>query len=175
MKTDNEGCHFMISRILSQANAALSLAYSKLILSGDLNENLAQKLEEENSFSPLKGNVIFACSNSNWAFTLDNFSGILAQALGGANPEKVKQFMWGDYFFNPKDKKIAKTKFSEGQVNIFTQFVIKNLANVYSSIVDDKDQARVEKIAKVLKIDIPANIITKLESDPGLVVSVKLD
>lgn len=172
MKTDNEGCHFMISRIIGQANAALSLAYSKLILAGDLTEGLAQKLEEENSFFPTKGNVIFASSNSNWAFTLDNFTGVFSQALGGANPEKVKQFMWGDYFFNPKDKKITKSKVNENQVNIFTQFVIKNLANVYASIVDEKDSVKLEKILKVLKIDLPANILSKLDSDPTLVVSV---
>jgi hypothetical protein len=172
MRMDNDQCYFMISRIVSQANAALSLAYSKLLLSGDLSEGLAKKLEEENSFNPSKGNVIFACSNSNWAFTLDNFCAVFAQALGGANPEKVRPFLWGDYYFSSKDKKILKTPLNQSHSNTFTQFVLKNISNVYSSIMYEKDQAKLEKIVKVLKIDLPQSITQKLESDPGLVVTV---
>jgi hypothetical protein len=162
----------MISRILSQANAALSLAFSKLIFSGDLSEGQAEKLEKEYSFDPIKRNVIFASSNSNWAFTLDNFSGVIAKALGGANPEKVKDLMWGDFYFNAKDKKIVKKPVTTGQSNIFTQFVLKNIANVYSSLVDEKDSEKLTKISQVLKIEIPTNIASRLQSDPSAVVSV---
>lgn len=38
---------FMISRIISQANAALSLSLSKRILEDDMNESLVEKLENE--------------------------------------------------------------------------------------------------------------------------------
>lgn len=162
----------MISRILSQANAALSLAFSKLVFSGDLSEGQAEKLEKDYSFDPTKGNVIFASSSSNWAFTLDNFSGMVAQALGGANPEKVKAAMWGDFFFNPKEKKVLKKPMTQGQSNIFTQFILKNISNIYSSIIDEKDKAKFEKITKVLKIEVPASIASRLETEPVVVVQV---
>lgn len=172
MKSDLDNTYFMISRILSQANAALSLAFSKLIFSGDLSEGQAEKLEKECSFDPTKGNVIFASSNSNWAFTLDNFSELVAKALGGANPEKVKAYMWGDFFLNPKDKKILKKPITDGQSNIFTQFVLKNIANIYSSLADEKDKSKLEKISQVLKVEVPANIAARLESEPLVVVAV---
>jgi ribosome assembly protein 1 len=175
MKTDLNYTYFMISRILSQANAALSLAFSKLIFSGDLTEGQAEKLEKEASFDPLKSNVIFASSHSNWAFTLDHFSGVFAQALGGANPEKAKQFLWGDFYLNPKDKKILKKPINEGQHNTFTQFILKNIGNIYTSILEEKDKAKLEKITKVLKIELPASVSSRLESEPGLVALVNVN
>jgi small GTP-binding protein len=162
---------FMLDRVLTQANAALALAYTKLRLEEDLSEAQFEKLQEENSFSPLKGNVIFASSFGNWAFTIDDFTKVFAQAMGGANPDKVKQFMWGDFYFSPKDKKILKKPLTEGQSNIFTQFILKNISNVYSSILLEKDKDKLDKISTVLKIEVPVQVASKLDSEPQIVVA----
>lgn len=63
--------------------------------------------------------------------------------MGGANPDKVKQFMWGDFYFNPKDKKILKKPLNDNHANIFTQFILKNIYSAYSSIMIEKDKAKV--------------------------------
>ena len=162
---------FMLDRVITQANAALSLAFSKRLLAGEISEGLVEKLENEYSFSPLKGNVIFGSSFGNWAFTLDDFAPLFAQAMGGANPEKVRQFMWGDFYFSAKDKKILKKPLTEGQGNIFTQFVLKNISNLYSGVLFEKDKAKLDKISTVLKIDIPVQVSSKLDSEPQVVVS----
>lgn len=162
----------IIDRVITEANAALSLSYSKLVLEEIIPDHKAKILEEQAFFSPLKGNVIFACSHDNWAFTVDDFCPLLAQALGGANPEKVKQFMWGDFYLNPKEKKILKAPLNSSHQNIFSQIILKNIQNVFTSLVIEKDSAKLEKITKVLKIEVPHNISSKLDSSPQMVASV---
>jgi len=52
-------------------------------------------------FSPDKGNVAFASAYDNWAFTLDSFAPKIAKTLG-MNPNALKKFLWGQYYYNTK-------------------------------------------------------------------------
>jgi ribosome assembly protein 1 len=162
----------LINRAIEGSNAALSLSFSKKLLEEGLHESVIQRMEDEYFFSPLKGNVVFASCNDNWAFTLDNFTELLAKTMGGANPAKVKQFLWGEYFLNPKDKKIVKKPVNNMHPNIFTQFSLKNIHAVYSAVKLEKDSEKVKKISKVLGVELPDNFDKKMESDPQLIVSV---
>ena len=165
---------FMVEKIITGANAALSLSFSKRLQEEDITEAQAVKLEEDYTFNPLKGNVIFACSSSNWAFTLDNFSEIFAQAIGNnAKAEKARQFMWGDFYFDPKEKKIVKKPMTPNHQNIFVSFILKNIYNIFNSIIYEKDKDKLVKICSKLKIELPANVASKLESEPQIVNSVR--
>lgn len=170
MQLTLEDCLVMMSRSITQANAGLSLALSAWAFEEDIPETKVAQLEEELSFSPTKGNVIFASSNSNWAFTLEDFAPILSKVLGGANPDKAKAFLWGDFYLS-KEKKILKAPQVEGQQNIFTQVVLKNIQSIYTAVCLDKDAAKVQKITSVLNLDISASVMSKLESEPTIVVT----
>ena len=67
-------------------------------------EELAQ-FELENFYNPIKGNVAFASAYDGWAFTLDTFYRDIAKKLE-VNPKALKEFLWGKFYFNKKEKKI---------------------------------------------------------------------
>ena len=58
-------------------------------------------------YSPDKGNVAFASAYDNWAFTLDSFAPRIAKTLG-LNPNGLKKFLWGKFYYVSSEKKIVK-------------------------------------------------------------------
>ena len=68
----------------------------------DMN-TLIQEKEDELYFSPEKGNVIFASAIDCWGFTLESFSDILSKSTGFKR-EVITKLLWGEYYFNKKDK-----------------------------------------------------------------------
>ena len=57
---------------------------------------------------PTKGTVAFSAGLHGWAFTLTKFARMYAKKFG-VDIEKMMQRLWGDNFFNPKEKKWIKT------------------------------------------------------------------
>ena len=57
---------------------------------------------------PTKGTVAFSAGLQGWAFTLTKFARMYAKKFG-VDIEKMMQRLWGDNFFNPKEKKWIKT------------------------------------------------------------------
>ena len=72
--------------------------------------------------------------------------------------------MWGDYYFDPKRKKIFKTQFHSKAKPMFVQFVLESLWRVYEAF-NDKDTEKIQKIAKTLKIPLPDNFQDVLTKD----------
>jgi hypothetical protein len=60
----------------------------------NLESNEIDELEIKLQFAPEKGNVLFACSLDSWAFSLREFSEIIAKRLG-VNP-KVRSHSWNE-------------------------------------------------------------------------------
>lgn len=117
-------------------------------------------LDEELYFDPVKGNVVFGSAIDGWGFTVGLFAGIYERKLG-VNREKLIQSLWGDYYFDPKSKKVLKGAAGR-QRNLkpmFAQFILDNIWAVYRA-ARNKEMEKLQKIVDSLQL--------KLQGPPDL-------
>lgn len=117
--------------------------------------NLEEQDDEGIYFSPEKGNVVFSSAIDGWAFRLHNFAGIYARKLGVKESAFLK-CLWGDYYFDPKTKKVLLPKQVKNRAlkPMFVQFVLDNIWAVYDSVVMKSDPEKVLKIITALSIKV---------------------
>lgn len=108
--------------------------------------------ESDTYFSPKRGNVVFASAIHGWGFRLNHFVDIYAKRLG-VRPGLLLQTLWGDYYLNPKTRKVHTKPPSPNAVPMFVQFVLKNIWDIYAA-VNTRDQTKLEKIVTTLSLSI---------------------
>eukprot|EP00899_Mesostigma_viride_P015374 jgi/Mesvir1/23838/Mv10643-RA.1 len=107
-------------------------------------------------FSPAQGNVVFASAVDGWAFRIEQFADMYAQKLG-ASAKALRRALWGDYYFNPKTKKIMGKKAAAGKLKpMFAQMVLEPLWKMYNAVVLNPDPEAASKMLNSLKVTVPA-------------------
>jgi len=111
---------------------------------------------------PSKGTVGFGSGLHGWAFTLKQFAEIYASKFK-IEPAKLMKRLWGDQFFNPKEKKWNKIG-GEGYVRGFNQFVLDPIYKVFDAVMNYKK----DEIKKLLdKLNVKLNAEEKdMEGKP---------
>ena len=138
------------------------------------------KKEEQLFVSPVNGTVLFAsaahggfleCSlEVGWCFSLRQFAEIYAP-IYGINKARLLQYMWGDFVFNPKTKKISTWKPTDAQSPIFVKMVLSTVWKVYKSVFKRDDEA-IRSILELTKVRLtPAELKT---TDNALMVKLIL-
>jgi len=95
---------------------------------------------------PSKGTIAFGSGLHQWAFTLKHFAKIYSAKFGIGVP-KMMDKLWGDNFFDAKNKKWKK-KSDEGRLTrCFNQFIMDPICKMFDAIMNDKKM----KIVKMLK------------------------
>jgi ribosome assembly protein 1 len=103
----------------------------------------------ELQFAPEKGNVLFASAMHGWAFGLDDFARLISAKLG-MREAVLQETLWGEFFFEPKQKKIARTN-PDGKLKpMFVQFVLQTLWQVYEAVLIEPDAPKRDKIIATL-------------------------
>lgn len=114
-----------------------------------LDWDIAEEKEEEVYFSPERGNVLFASALDGWGFRyflyfslifynfphyprIDHFCKLYESKLG-IKSEILKKTLWGEFYFNPKTKKIYKKNTTGKMIPMFAQFVLNNIWEVYNA------------------------------------------
>jgi len=77
---------------------------------------------------PSKGTVGFGSGLHGWAFTLKQFAEMYSEKFK-IEPTKLMKRLWGDQFYNPKEKKWSKD-LTEGGVRGFTQYILDPIYKV---------------------------------------------
>jgi len=85
---------------------------------------------------PAWGTVGFGSGLHGWAFTLKQMAEIYASKFG-IETEKFMQRLWGNQFYNAKEKKWNKTG-GEGYVRGFVQFVLDPIYRVFDAVMNFK-------------------------------------
>ncbi|KAI3482641.1 hypothetical protein L1887_54645 [Cichorium endivia] len=124
----------------------------------DNDDNDRQERDDEDIyFDPSKGNVIFASAMDNWAFRLERFAMLYAKKMG-IQEHKLRKVLWGDFYFDPKTKRVLSQKQKEKERRplkpMFVQFVLENIWSVYDAIIDNRDQDKIEKIVSSLNLKV---------------------
>jgi len=77
---------------------------------------------------PSKGTVGFGSGLHGWAFTLKQFAEMYSDKFK-IETSKLMKRLWGDQFYNPKEKKWAKDA-TQGGVRGFTQYILDPIYKV---------------------------------------------
>jgi len=104
---------------------------------------------------PTKGTVAFSAGLHGWAFTLTKFARMYAKKFN-VDIEKMMQRLWGDNFFNAKEKKWIKT--SDGQAPMvggnaleraFCMFCLTPISKVFKNAMDENMDAVTKMLSAV--------------------------
>lgn len=71
--------------------------------------------------------------------------------------------MWGEYYFDPKTKKISKKPLNDKHNVMFVEFILKNLNIVYDKIQmnpvgDDEVKKMIKKLELFNLDELPSNL-----------------
>ena len=93
-----------------------------------------EKDDEGIYFEPERGNVIFSSATDGWAFTAKQFATFYEKKLG-IQRNLLEKVLWGDYYLDPKSKRILAPKHLKGRSMkpIFVQLVLENIWAVYDA------------------------------------------
>ncbi|EJU03216.1 translation elongation factor 2 [Dacryopinax primogenitus] len=121
--------------------------------------------DEDIYFTPERGNVIFASAIDAWAFRIGTFSRLYADKLG-IKEESLRRTLWGDFFLDPKTKRVVGRKGLKGRnlKPMFVQFVLENIWAVYHNVVITPNQDKVNKIVSTLNLKIQPRDLNSKDS-----------
>ncbi|KAK0201837.1 P-loop containing nucleoside triphosphate hydrolase protein [Desarmillaria ectypa] len=119
-------------------------------------DEFQEKDDEDIYFAPEKGNVIFASAIDGWGFRVGKFAQLYAVKLG-MKEANLRRVLWGDFFLDPKTKKVISYKHLRGRAlkPLFVQFVLENIWAVYDAVVLNPNMEKVTKITSALNLKIP--------------------
>lgn len=100
-------------------------------------ENTIPGQGEKKRVSPEKGNVLFACTDMGWCFTLQSFAKMYSDSFGGVNTEEFARRLWGDVFFNPKKRSFTRKAVEEGARRSFITFILEPIYKLYSHTISE--------------------------------------
>jgi len=90
--------------------------------------------DESIYFAPENNNVIFSSAIDGWAFTPGQFASIYEKKIG-IKRQILEKVLWGDYYLDPKTKRILGNKHLKGRHlrPLFVQLVLDNIWAVYEA------------------------------------------
>ena len=147
---------------------------SESIATNVTDSTFEEKDDEDLYFAPEKNNVIFSSAVDGWAFTVRQFASLYEKKLG-IKRSILEKVLWGDYFLEPKTKRVLGSKHLKGRAlkPMFVQLVLDNIWAVYEATTGGNkgkgDPTMVEKITKSLSLTISPHILRS--RDPRAVMS----
>lgn len=101
---------------------------------GDSINEFEEKDDEDIYFAPEKNNVIFSSATDGWAFTVRQFASLYEKKLG-IKRTSMEKVLWGDFYLDPKTKKILGQKHLKGRnlKPMFVQLVLEQIWAVYQA------------------------------------------
>ena len=90
----------------------------------------------------------------------------------GLEEEELRSTLWGDYYFNSKQKTVVLGAQEKAKKPLFVQIILENIWSVYESVVIRKDKIMTEKIVKNLQLNVTARDLK--HSDPKVQIQAIL-
>ncbi|ODV72100.1 GTPase RIA1 [Cyberlindnera jadinii NRRL Y-1542] len=164
--TPSEAC-LHLTKVVEQVNSVIGSFFSGERMAQDLawREQLEKEghsgkefVEEDDKdiyFDPAQNNVIFSSAIDGWGFNISQMARFYENKLG-IKRENLQKVLWGDFYLDPKTKKIIGPKGLKGRSlkPLFQQLVLENIWKIYENIVIEKNAEVLEKIVKALNIKV---------------------
>ncbi|XWW95192.1 hypothetical protein V2A60_003146 [Cordyceps javanica] len=90
--------------------------------------------------SPEKGNVLFACTDLGWCFTLQSFAKMYADSYGDVSAEDLAKRLWGDVYFNPKKRTFSRKPLEDRAARSFVHFVLEPIYKIFTHSISDSPE-----------------------------------
>ncbi|KAF7968737.1 hypothetical protein HWV62_29559 [Athelia sp. TMB] len=128
-------------------------------------DEFLEKDDEDIYFAPEKGNVIFASAIDGWGFRVGRFAQLYSAKLG-FKEANLRRVLWGDFFLDPKTKKVISYKHLRGRnlKPLFVSIVLDNLWAIYDAVVLNPNSEKVAKIVTTLNLKIPPRDLKSKDS-----------
>eukprot|EP00737_Agarophyton_chilense_P003342 gb/GEZJ01003909.1/.p1 GENE.gb/GEZJ01003909.1/~~gb/GEZJ01003909.1/.p1 ORF type:complete len:941 (+),score=160.83 gb/GEZJ01003909.1/:732-3554(+) len=113
-------------------------------------------------FSPEVGNVVFASALDGWAFRIIDFAHFFSEREG-ISRRVLNKTLWGEYYLEPKAKRIVRRKVADVRSKskpLFVQCIMANIHAVYDTLLKtqhDHDLAVQKRKHFVSKLGIKVN------------------
>jgi len=151
--------HAHLMKLLEQVNAVVGTFFAGDRMAEDLKwretkeqtqtdqVEFEEKEDEDIYFAPEKGNVVFSSAMDGWAFTIEDFAKMFEKRLG-VKKDKLVKVLWGDYFLEPKTKRVLGAKHLKGRnlQPMFVEFILQNIWAVYESTIIKRSPAHSRKL-----------------------------
>ena len=108
---------------------------------------------ESQQVDPTNGTVAFGSALFGWAFTLTHFARVYS-AKFKLDREKLMKKLWGDNYYNAKEKKFATDPAGDLQ-RCFVQFIMKPVTQLARNIMEEKLE-QVFKMCAALGLNLKA-------------------
>lgn len=93
--------------------------------------------------SPEKGNVLFACTDLGWCFTLPSFAKMYTDIYGDINADEFARRLWGDVYYNPRKRSFTRKPVEERASRSFVHFILEPIYKLFThSISDSAEELR---------------------------------
>lgn len=100
-------------------------------------ENAVPGRGEAKRLSPEKGNVLFACTEMGWCFTLQSFAKMYSDSYGGVDTAEFARRLWGDIYFNPKKRTFTRKPIEPEAQRSFVNFVMEPIYKLFSHTISE--------------------------------------
>ncbi|KAM5355193.1 hypothetical protein ACJ41O_001839 [Fusarium nematophilum] len=129
LKLPPKDAYFKLKHVVEEVNTVIT--------------NTAPAKAASKRISPEKGNVLFACTDMGWCFTLPSFAKMYTDTFGDINAEEFAKRLWGDIYYNPKKRTFSRKPLDERSARSFVHFVLEPIYKLYThSISDSPEQLR---------------------------------
>ncbi|KAK1690345.1 elongation factor Tu GTP binding domain-containing protein [Colletotrichum godetiae] len=123
LKLPPKDAYFKLKHVIEEVNTVI--------------ENTIPGKGEERRISPEKGNVLFACTEMGWCFTLQSFAKMYADTYGGINTEDFAKRLWGDIYFNPDKRNFTRKPLETRSSRSFVNFVLEPIYKIFTHTISD--------------------------------------
>nr|VZI09937.1 unnamed protein product [Spirometra erinaceieuropaei] len=138
MGQDPESLYQHLSRVVESTNVIVAQFSEHDGPMGDVTVN------------PGIGTVGFGSGLQSWAFTLHTMASFYAKRIG-VPAEKLLSRLWGDNFYNAKEKKWKKKQGGPEDVRGFVHFILDPICKIFRA-VNDENKAEIQKLLKIIDV-----------------------
>ena len=160
-----EETYLHLSKVIEQVNSVIGSFYAgqrqlddyswKQQLETDASAVFIEQDDSELYFDPAKNNVVFASAVDGWGFNIGQLAKFYEVKLG-AKRENLQKVLWGDFYMEPKTKKIINSKGLKGRSlkPLFVSLILDNIWKIYENVVIERNTEMIEKITNALNIKV---------------------
>ncbi|PVD19852.1 hypothetical protein C0Q70_20345 [Pomacea canaliculata] len=135
LKLEKEDLYQTCQRIIENVNVIVNTYYEEGGPMGNI------------SVDPKEGTVGFGSGLHGWAFTLKDFAKMYASKFGIEEEQMMKR-LWGDQFYNPKEKKWYKEQLPGSQRG-FTQYILSPIYQIFHCAMNEPKEKTLELVDKL--------------------------
>ena len=126
LKLPPKDAYFKLKHVVEEVNTAVT--------------NAAPTKATAKRISPEKGNVLFACADLGWCFTLSSFAKMYSETYGDINAEEFAKRLWGDVYYNPQKRSFTRKPVEERAARSFVHFVLEPIYKLFTHSISDSPE-----------------------------------